>query len=159
MVSRQTARRIAVIGGGLAGLATAHRLIELAQEQGQLVEVTIFEAESRLGGVIGTERIGDYLVDVGADSFLTNKPGAVSLCRRLGIADHLVPTDTRFRGAFVLYDGRPVPVPEGFQLLSPTAIWPVITSPLFSVWGKLRLLMEWFVPPKASDANSEPNGG
>ncbi len=145
--------RIAVIGGGLAGLSAAHRLMEIGKERSRPFDVTIFEAASRLGGVVGTEQIGGYLVDVGADSFLTNKPGAVSLCKRLGIEDRLVPTDPRYRGAFVLYDGRPVPVPEGFQLLSPTAIWPVVTSPLFSVWGKLRLLAEWFVPRKSHIAN------
>lgn len=147
--------RIAVIGGGLAGLSAAHRLHELSRERGQLLEVALFDAGSRLGGIVGTERIGEYLVDVGADSFLTNKPGAVSLCRRLGIEDRLIPTDARFRGALVLFDGRPIPVPEGFQLLSPTALWPVMVSPLFSVWGKLRLLMELFVPPRAArvDAN------
>ena len=157
-------RRIAVIGGGLAGMSAAHRLQELAVESGQRLNITVFEASARLGGIVGTERIGDYLVDVGADSFLTNKPGAVSLCRRLGIEDRLVPTDARYRGALVLYDGRPVPVPEGFQLLSPTAIWPVLASPLFSAWGKLRLLMEWFIPRRpvadnnaASQAGSAPS--
>ena len=77
----------------------------------------LFEAGPCLGGVVGTERIGDYLVDVGADSFLTNKPGAVGLCRRLGIEDRLIPTNSRYRGALVLFDGRPIPVPEGFQLI------------------------------------------
>ena len=150
-------RRIAVIGGGLAGLSAAYRLMERAQTSGQPVELTLFEAGPRLGGIVGTERIGEYLVDVGADSFLTNKPGAVSLCRRLGIENRLIPTDSRFRGALVLRDGRPVPVPEGFQLLSPTAIWPVLTSPLFSVWGKLRMLMEWFVPSQRPDGNKNLN--
>jgi len=139
-------RRIAVIGGGLAGLSAAHRLGELARDQKRPWETTLFESGSRLGGIIGTERIGDYLVDVGADSFLTTKPAGVGLCRRLGIEDCLVATDARYRGALVLFDGRPVPIPEGFQLLSPTAILPVLTSPLFSVWGKIRLMMELFVP-------------
>ncbi len=146
--TNSSSRRIAVIGGGLAGMTAAFRLQELARQSGQTLEITLFEASDRLGGIVGTEQIGDYLVDVGADSFLTNKPGAVGLCRRLGLEDRLIPTDARYRGALVLFNGRPVPVPEGFQLLSPTAIWPVITTPLFSVWGKLRLLMEWFVPRK-----------
>ena len=143
-------RRIAVIGGGLAGLAAAHRLSELATEKQRKMQITLFDSASRLGGIVGTERIGGYLVDVGADSFLTNKPGAIQLCRRLGIENRLIPTDSRYRGALVLYDGRPIPVPEGFQLLSPTAVWPIMTSPLFSVWGKVRLLMEWFVPRASS---------
>ncbi|HEY0980708.1 protoporphyrinogen oxidase [Schlesneria sp.] len=162
MQAHDKPRRIAVIGGGLAGLSAAHRLCELAGESRDEISVTLFEAGSRLGGLVGTERIGDYLVDLGADSFLTNKPAAVSLCRRLGMEDRLVSTDTRFRGALVLFDGRPVPIPEGFQLLSPTAIWPVVTSPLFSVWGKVRLLSEWFLPRRqggmSTQAGSQQGG-
>ncbi|MBC8112924.1 MAG: protoporphyrinogen oxidase, partial [Candidatus Saccharimonas sp.] len=143
-----TSHRIAIIGGGLSGLAAAHRLIELSKSSATPIQVTLFEAGSRPGGIVGTQHVGDYLVDTGADSFLTNKPGAIGLCRRLGIEDKLVATDARFRGAHVLFDGRPVPVPEGFQLISPTAIWPILTTPILSPWGKLRLLMEYFVPPR-----------
>ncbi len=155
MPKSASAKRVAVIGGGLAGLAAANRLIELAKERNEAIDVTLFEASSRLGGLVGTEQIGGYLVDTGADSFLTNKPAAVGLCRRLGIDDRLVSTDARYRGALVLRDGRPLPIPEGFQLLSPTAVWPVIKSPLFSVWGKLRLLAEWFVPSR-QNATKQP---
>ena len=146
MAEPRSVKRVAVLGAGLTGLAAAFRLQELATSRGEAIEVTLFEAGSRPGGLVGTERIGGYLVDIGADSFLTNKPGAVGLCRRLGIEDRLVATDTRFRGALVLHQGQTVPIPEGFQLLSPTAIWPIITTPLFSVWGKLRLLAEWLIP-------------
>lgn len=142
-------KRIAVIGGGLAGLSAAHRLLELSGERRSEIRVTLIEAGPRLGGIVGSEQIGDYLVDVGADSFLTTKPAAVGLCRRLGIENRLLRTDPKYRGALVLYDGRPVPVPEGFQLLSPTAIWPVMTTPLFSIWGKLRMLMEYLVPRRS----------
>lgn len=148
-------RRIAVIGGGLAGLAAAHRLTELAKLDVP-IDVTLFEAGTRLGGLVGTEQVEGYLVDVGADSFLTNKPAAVALCHRLGIENRLIPTETRYRGALVLHQGRPVPVPDGFQLLSPTAIWPILTSPLFSTWGKLRLLMEWSIPRRTT-APSQPS--
>ncbi len=148
MSNELSSRRIAIIGGGLSGLAVAHRLIELSRAAASPIDITLFEAGSRLGGIVGTQRVGDYLVDTGADSFLTNKPGAIGLCRRLGIEDKLVATDVRYRGAHVLFDGRPVPVPEGFQLLGPTAIWPILTTPILSVWGKLRLLMEYFVPPR-----------
>jgi oxygen-dependent protoporphyrinogen oxidase len=146
MAEPRSVKRVAVLGAGLTGLAAAFRLQELATARGEAIEVTLFEAGSRPGGLVGTERIGGYLVDIGADSFLTNKPGAVGLCRRLGIEGRLVATDTRFRGALVLHQGQTVPIPEGFQLLSPTAIWPIITTPLFSTWGKLRLLAEWLIP-------------
>lgn len=154
MTDPASSRRIAIIGGGLSGLAAAHRLIELTAAQASPIEITLFESNSRLGGIIGTQRIGDYLVDTGADSFLTNKPGAIGLCRRLGLESRLVSTDARYRGAHVLYDGRPVPVPEGFQLLSPSAIWPILTTPILSPWGKLRMLMEYFVPRRTASDES-----
>ena len=147
MMSQIKQRRIAIVGGGLSGMAAANRLIELSRENPQSIAITLFEAGSRLGGIVGTKRIGEYLIDTGADNFLTNKPGAVSLCRRLGLESRLVATDGRYRGAHVLYDGRPVPVPEGFQLVSPSAIWPILTTPLLSTWGKARMLMECLVPP------------
>ena len=146
-------RRIAIIGGGLSGLAAAHRLIELtsaASPTSPRCEITLLEAGPRLGGIVGTRRENGYLIDTGADSFLTNKPGAIGLCRRLGLEDKLVATDSRYRGVHVVFDGRPVPVPAGFQLLGPTAIWPMITTPILSPWGKLRLLMEPFVPSRTA---------
>lgn len=141
------ARRIAVIGGGISGLAAAHRLIEQSTPE-RPVDVTLFEASDRVGGVFGTIHIDDYLVETGADMFITNQPAAVKLCERLGIADELIPTDPTFRGSLVLRNGKPVPIPEGFMLLSPAKIWPVLTSPIFSPLGKLRMGFEFFLPRK-----------
>ena len=60
-------RKIAIIGGGISGLAAALRAHELAQQSGREVSITIFEASPRLGGVLRTERIGEYLVEHAAD--------------------------------------------------------------------------------------------
>lgn len=149
------ARRIAVVGGGISGLAAAHRLLELSPSQNQPIELSVFEASDRFGGVMGTKRIGDYLVETGADSFITNKPWAVDLCDRLGMSDRLIPTAKANRGALVLRKGKPVPVPEGFQLLSPAKIWPVLASPLFSLPGKLRMGLEYFLPRRKSEEDEE----
>jgi len=143
--------RIAVVGGGLSGLAAAHRLIELSDEKELPIELTVYEASQRFGGVMGTRQIGDYLVETGADSFITNKPWAVALCRRLGLEDQLIPTDAQFRRSLVLRNGRPVVVPEGFQLMAPAKIWPVLKSSIFSPWGKLRMGCEYFIPRRSTD--------
>jgi protoporphyrinogen/coproporphyrinogen III oxidase len=144
-------RRIAVVGGGLSGLSAAHRLIELSQAADRPIQLTVFEASERLGGVIGTRVIGDYLVETGADMFITNKPWAVDLCRRLDLTDRLIPTDAAYRRSLVLRQGKPVPVPEGFTLLTPARIGPVLASPIFSPWGKLRMGLEYFVPRKSGE--------
>ncbi len=140
--------RIAVIGGGLTGLAAAHRLFELSRETGRPLDLHLFEAGERLGGLVGTIERDGYLIDVGGDSFITNKPGALGLCQRLGLEDRLQETEPKYRGALVLHHGKTYPVPEGFQLLSPSALWPVMTSPILSWPGKLRLACEYFVPPR-----------
>ncbi len=144
-------RRVAIIGGGLSGLAAAHRLLELTPIQNVPIEISLFEASDRIGGVMGTQRIGKYLVETGADSFITNKPWAVNLCKRLGLADRLIPTDETFRRSLVLRKGKPLEVPDGFQLLAPVKIWPVLKSGIFSPWGKLRMAMEYFLPRRNSD--------
>lgn len=143
--------RVAVVGGGLTGLAAAYRLQELCAAAGRPLELTLCEAGPRAGGVIGTEEIGGYRVELGADSFITNKPWAIDLSRRLGIADRLISTDPRFRRSLVLRKGKPVAVPEGFQLLSPVRVWPVLSSRIFSPWGKLRMGLEYFLPRRRSD--------
>ena len=115
----RTTWRVAVIGGGLSGLAAAHRLQELCARDNRPLDLVLFEAGAQLGGIVGTRSIAGYRVELGADSFITNKPWAVDLCRRLGIEDRLIPTDARYRRSLVLRNGKPVPVPEGFQLLAP----------------------------------------
>lgn len=141
-----TTRRFAVIGGGITGLAAAYRLIERGLTSGPAADVTLFEASDRIGGVAGTVRIGEYLVETGPDSFITNKPGAIRLCERLGLGDRLLKTVPTFRGSHVLRNGKPVRVPDGFMLLSPAKIWPVLTSRIFSPLGKLRMGLELLVP-------------
>ncbi|OYW18364.1 MAG: protoporphyrinogen oxidase, partial [Planctomycetales bacterium 12-60-4] len=145
--------RIAIIGGGLTGLSAAHRLSELASEQGLALDITLFEAGPKLGGIVGTVERDGYLIDTGADSFITNKPGALQLCQRLGLGERLQATDPKYRGALVLHNGRPVPVPEGFQLLSPSALWPVLASPILSPWGKLRIAAEYFIPARKNGSD------
>lgn len=155
--SASTLRRLAVVGGGITGLAAAHRLIELAAERGEAVEVVLFESSVRTGGVFGTMRMGEYLIETGADSFITNKPWGVNLCRRLGLEDRLIPTDGRYRRSLVLRKGKPVPVPDGFMLLAPARMGPILQSSIFSPWGKIRLAMERFIP-RRREAGDESLG-
>jgi oxygen-dependent protoporphyrinogen oxidase len=138
--------RLAVVGGGIAGLAAAHRAVELARERGLPLELALFEAGDRLGGTIQTDRYEGFLVESGPDSFLSEKPWALALCRRLGVEDRLVRTDDRFRRTYVAFRGRLHPLPDGFQLLAPTRLGPFIRSGLFSWTGKLRMAMDLVLP-------------
>jgi oxygen-dependent protoporphyrinogen oxidase len=144
---------VAVIGGGISGLAAAHRAIELAKEASTNVRVELFEAGSRLGGVIHTEQINGCIAELGADSFITNKPAAVELCRRLELDERLIATEPTHRQALVLRRGKPVPIPDGFMLMAPSRIWPVLASPIFSPLGKLRLGLEYVIPRRIATSD------
>jgi oxygen-dependent protoporphyrinogen oxidase len=138
--------KVAVVGAGIAGLAAAHRVVEWSRERARPVDLVLFEAADRLGGTIQTERHDGFLVECGPDSFLSEKPWALALCRRLGIEDRLVRTDDRFRRTFVVFGGRLHPLPDGFQLLAPTRLGPFIASTLFSWPGKLRMGLDLVLP-------------
>ena len=143
-------KQIAVIGGGISGLAAAHRLKEVAP----FCQVTLFEATDRLGGVIHTENQAGCLFDSGADMFTTRDPWALDLCQRIGLTDQLISTNAAQRRAFVVYRGKLCEVPSGFTLMSPSRIWPILRTPLLSWRGKLRLAGELLIPRKR-DAGDE----
>jgi oxygen-dependent protoporphyrinogen oxidase len=152
---REMARlKLAVVGGGITGLSAAHRAVELARERSTELELTLVEARDRLGGTIATERAGGFLVESGPDSFLSEKPWALALCRRLGVQHRLVRTDDRFRKVFVWRAGRLHALPDGFQLLAPTKLGPFVRSGLFSWPGKLRMALDLVMPRGTSDDES-----
>lgn len=142
-------RRIAVVGGGISGLAAAHRLVELDASLG----VVVFEGADRLGGVLSTLQADGFQVERSADNFITTNPWAVDLCRRLGLADELIETNPRYRRTFIVRRGRLYPLPEGFMMMAPTRLWPMAVTPLLSPMGKLRAAMEYFIPPRRDEAD------
>ena len=97
---------IAIIGGGIAGLAAAHHLEELSREREVPLRFTLLEASGRLGGTIGTEQRDGFLLEYGPDSLISEKPWALALCRRMGLESELVGTQDQFRTTFVVRDGK-----------------------------------------------------
>src|SRR5438309_3814244 len=130
-------RRVIVIGGGIAGLAAAHRVIELNNDRSLGLEVMLLEASNRVGGSIATERVGDFLVEAGPDSFITEKPWALRLCERLGLSERLVSTQSAYQKIYIVHKGKLVPLPEGFFLLAPIRLRPFLHTALFSWRGRL----------------------
>jgi protoporphyrinogen/coproporphyrinogen III oxidase len=149
-LSTPSTPRIAVIGGGISGLAAAHRLNRLLPR----VEVRVYEASDRLGGPLHTLRTADATLEQGADSFLIKTPYALELCRELGLAGQLVPTNEEHRRALVVRGGKLYSVPEGFVLMRPQNLAAMLRSPVLSVAGKLRLLVEPTIP--APEAARQP---
>ena len=146
------AKRVVIVGGGISGLAAAHRLVELGLDKSHL---TLIEASDRLGGTLDTETRDGFLLERGPDSFISEKPEALALAKRLGLESRLIQTNEQFRRSFIVRNGRLRPVPEGFQLLAPSRVWPFITSDIFSVAGKLRMAADLLLPRKTTNGTQD----
>jgi len=142
-------RRIVVIGGGVSGLAAAHRVLEFGHH------VTLLEASSRLGGTIQTTHRDGFLLERGPDSFISEKPEALQLAQRLGLESQLIQTNEEYRRSFIVGNGRLRAVPEGFQLLAPSRLWPFLTSDIFSLGAKARIAMDLFLPRKGTNGTQD----
>jgi len=141
--------RIAVVGGGISGLAAAHRVVELCPG----ARVVLLERRSRLGGVLETVHENGFQVEQSADNFITTFPWGLELCRRLGLSDELVQTNPAHRRTFVVRSGRLCKLPDGFMMMAPARMWPLAVTPILSPLGKLRAGLEYFIPPRKDDAD------
>jgi protoporphyrinogen/coproporphyrinogen III oxidase len=144
-------RRIAVIGGGITGLAAAYRLKVLAETKSLPIQPLLLEASPRAGGIVATTSREGFLLEHGPDCFLSEKPRGVGLCRELGLGDQLIGTRTEHRRSFILSSNRLQPIPEGFYLLGPSKVLPFLSSPLMSVGGKLRAMIEPLIPSRNAE--------
>lgn len=147
---------LVIIGAGVSGLAAAHRALELDPKR----QVCVLEASARTGGLIRTERVshetaGSFLVEQGPDSIISDKPAALRLAERLGLADQILPTESTDRGAFVVHQGGLERIPEGFSMMAPSQALPILRSRILTPRGKLRLLAELFIPRGKSAADED----
>ncbi len=147
-------KNILIIGGGIAGLATAYYLKKGLKKKGVgSCRITLIEKGSRLGGNIITERLDGFLIEGGPDCFLSEKPWALALCRELGLEEELLPTKKPSGTTYVYSYGRLHPLPEGIILMVPTKVLPLIRDSLISWRGKLRMAMEPFIPKRKETAD------
>jgi oxygen-dependent protoporphyrinogen oxidase len=140
--------RVAVIGAGITGAATAHRLVD-ADLRSEVGQVVLFDSDDRVGGRIGgTPFAGLDAVDAGADSFLARVPDAVGLAHDVGIGDELVHPQPV--GAAVWYDGLH-DIPDGLVLGIPGNPLSLARSGLLSWRGKVRAGLEPVLPRSSTD--------
>lgn len=146
-------RRVVIVGGGITGLTVAADLLERG-----VAEVTVHEADDRLGGKIRTGPFaGLPAVDEGPDAFLVRVPEAVALADELGLGQHL--TSPTGASAAVWHPGRRGrsgpdslhPIPDGLVLGVPAAVGPLARSRLISWRGKVRAGIEPLLPRTATD--------
>ncbi len=135
---------IAIVGGGITGLAAAYELTV------RRVPFQLFEASPRLGGIIRTEHVDGFTIEAGPDSILAQKPAAIGLCEALGLGPRLIST-TPPRTAFVLHHGRLSPLPSPSVLGIPTTWRGLMAYDLLSVRGRARVALDWFIPRRTTD--------
>jgi protoporphyrinogen/coproporphyrinogen III oxidase len=140
-------KRLAIIGGGISGLAAAFALEE-KRRAGVEIEYVLYEASARFGGVLVTDKVDGCILEAGADSFLTEKPWAIELCNKLGLGDQLIGSNDADRKTYILVHGKLIEMPDGLMFMVPTKLAPTVMSPLFSARTKLRMAREWFHPPR-----------
>lgn len=144
--------RLIVVGAGITGLAAAHRAQERA---GPSLDLRVLEASDRIGGVIQTEQQEDLLLEGGPDSFVTDKPGALQLCQRLGLEAELQPTQEKFRRTLIVSGGKLQPMPDAFQLMAPAKLGPFLRSPVLSWRGRLTALKDLVLPRGGPDEGGD----
>lgn len=135
-------RTFLLLGAGISGLAAALRLTELAPG----ANIVLWEKSERPGGVLHTVERNGFQFEQSTDNFITFVPWGLNLCAKLGLTDHLVRTNNRDRRTYVARRGKLYPLPDGFMMLAPTKLWPMVTTPLLSPLGKARAGLELFIP-------------
>lgn len=146
--------RTVIVGGGISGLATAYTL----QERGS-ADSTLIESAPRWGGKITSVHENGFTIEGGPDSFITQKTAAIELCRRLGLEDQLVGSNSGKSAATYIWSGERLHrMPEGMMLMAPTMVLPFLRSRLISWPGKMRAGLEVFIPRARGDGDESLAG-
>lgn len=135
--ARAQAGHVVVVGGGIAGLAAAHRSLDRG------ARVTVLEAADRVGGKLLPGEIAGVRVDLGAESILARRPEAVALARETGLADRLTPPATASASIWTRDALRPMP--KGHVMGVPGTA--AALSGLLTEEGLARIEREAELPP------------
>ena len=138
-------KRVVIVGCGIAGLAAAWRIQNHSQFQATPL---VLEASAQAGGFLHTRSREGFLLEMGPDCFLSEKPRGIGLCRELGLEPELISVRPEKRRSFILRKNVFHPVPEGFYLMGPVRTRPFLQSGLLSWPGKLRAICEPLLPSR-----------
>lgn len=128
-------KRIAIVGGGVAGLAAAYELAQ-RMNSGAAIQVVLYEASTRLGGIVETVREGDFVIECGPDGWVTEKPWARQLAEELGLNDELMPSNDATRKTYILIDNQLRAMPDEMRMMVPADLDALDASELFSAEAK-----------------------
>lgn len=139
-------KRVAVIGGGLSGLSAAYQLARAPE-----AEFTLFEASSRLGGIVETMRRDGFVIECGPDAWVTEKPWARELAVELGLEEEIIASNDETRRTYLLRDKHLVPMPDAMRMMVPANLDAIMQSPLFSEQARRDYQRE---PERAAELKS-----
>jgi protoporphyrinogen/coproporphyrinogen III oxidase len=128
-------KRVAIIGGGVAGLTAAYELARLARA-GAPVQGVLFEASTRLGGIVETVREGGFVIECGPDAWVAEKPWARELAVELGLGDEVMASNDDGRKTYVLIDKKLQAMPDGMRMMVPVDLDALDASEMFSAGAK-----------------------
>jgi oxygen-dependent protoporphyrinogen oxidase len=140
-------KRIAIVGGGIAGLAAAYEL-ELARKRGADIDWQLYEASDRVGGTVSTTRTAGFVLEDGPDAWVTEKPWAKDLAVELGLEKDLIVCNEATKKTYILIDGQLLPMPSGMRMMVPEDLSTLDGSPLFSEAAKASYAAE---PARAAE--------
>ena len=154
-------QRVVVVGGGIAGLTAAYRLLHPVDAGTSVPGVVLIDGAERLGGKILTTPFAGRPVDEGADAFLLRVPWAAELCDELGITDERI--SPAVGGASVMHRGRRgpqlTPLPDGLAGGVPTRLGPLVRSPLLGPVGTLRAAADYVLPRRFTTCRPDTSVG
>jgi oxygen-dependent protoporphyrinogen oxidase len=128
-------KRIAIVGGGIAGVAAAYELARMARD-GAAMQVVLFEAATRLGGIVETVREGGFVMECGPDAWVTEKPWARELAEELGLGDEVMASNDATRKTYVLIDNQLQAMPDGMRMMVPSDLSALDGSEMFRADAK-----------------------
>ena len=138
---------IAILGAGTSGLAAAYRLNQMIPQ----AKLWVFDRRNRVGGVLETLQRDGFQIEQSADNFITTVPWGLDLCKELGLGGDLVQTNPHARRTYVVRKGKLHLLPDGFLMMAPTKLMPMVTTPILSPLGKLRAGLELLIPSRKDD--------
>jgi oxygen-dependent protoporphyrinogen oxidase len=134
-------KRVAIVGGGIAGLAAAYEL-EQQRRNGAAIDWQLYESSDRLGGILETTRRDGFVLEGGPDGWVSEKPWACELAVELGLEDELIYSNDATRKTYVLIDGELQPMPDRMRMMVPEDLSALENSPLFSAEARAAYAAE-----------------
>lgn len=143
MTSERSTIRVAVLGGGVAGLSAAYRLREEMRAAHLAHEIVLYEQRGVCGGATRTDHVAGFLLDHGPNGWLSSEPLTARLVGELGLSGELIRANDAARHRFVFTRNQLHRLPDSLSRF--------LASGLLRPWEKIRVLGELLTHVRIDD--------